>query len=279
MSEEKKVFESVDAGSSDNLIGKKDADPNLADVNQGSGESVQTSTKDKKDEENETIPKKQYEDLETKLGKQGEELGELRDFMKDAGPLLAKLDESPELVKAILADKISPDLIQDALEGKVSVKEAETVTKAHDDVKKEVGEKEYEKMSPEKINKLVDDKIAEVTKTFTKKVSDSEKQREYENLTKDFVANNKDFPEYIVEINKILDEHPEITDIKTAYNIAKGNKAIEEVERMKKEDGGETAKEIAANAAGGQSQASGVEGGKDLIDELVGGRTDPNIFN
>jgi len=97
MSEEKKT-ESVDnAGSSDTLI---KTDP----AKSAAGESVDTDaqTNEDKGSGDETVAKSQYEELESKLGEQGNELGKYRDFFKQVEPLLGELDKQPELVQAIV---------------------------------------------------------------------------------------------------------------------------------------------------------------------------------
>ena len=89
----------------------------------------------------EYIPKTQYEEAEKKIGEQGKELGDYRGFFNEINPLLEKLQEQPELVQAILDDKLTSELAEAALAGKVKVEEATEVVGAHKDVKKDMGEK------------------------------------------------------------------------------------------------------------------------------------------
>ena len=107
------------------------------------------------------VSKSTYEQLESKLGEQGNELGELRKFYQDIAPLLDKLDAAPELVEAITAGKLDGKLAKAVLEGKVRIEDAVQVQKAHDEVKKDMGNKNFEKADPETLSKLVEDKLNE----------------------------------------------------------------------------------------------------------------------
>jgi len=258
----------------------KQVDPN---PDGGTGESTQ---KTKPSTNEEIILKKQYTELETKLGTQGKELGDLKNFFEEISPLLEELDNQPELVKAITEGKISADLVKAALEGKVSIEEAKTVTEAHKDVKKEIGGKEYEKATPEeiearvseKLNKTIDEKVSKINRDMQKNLSDSEIMRDYEDKVKNFVANTPDYAEYAKEINEWFQKNPDQTNITIAYQVVKGQAIEKKMKESQEAEGAEAKKELAANAGGGASQASGVIKDKDLADELVGGTGNPNIF-
>ena len=104
----------------------------------------------------------QHKELEALVGRQGAELGEFRKFFQDIAPLLDKLDKSPELVQAIIDEKLTPELAKAALEGKISVADAAIVTKAQEEVKKDLGKEGMKGASPEEISKLVEDKAKEI---------------------------------------------------------------------------------------------------------------------
>ena len=280
MSEENKQAASASdqAGSADELI---KADP-ANTVN--AGESVQdtdTGAEGKVDLDK-YIPKEQYEELEEKLGTQGNELGEMRSFFDQVSPLLTKLDESPELLQAILDDKITGDLVKSVAEGNVPTKEAKTVTEAHRVVKKELGDKKYEEATPEKIEKLISEKLEEVTKgmenKFQKGLSDIEEKRAFEQGVYDFANSKTDFPEYAEAIEKWFEDNPNQSDIKVAYDSVKGIVLQKKYESEENEKAGEEAKNVAANAGGGESQGTGNIEDKNIVDELIGDVTNPNVF-
>lgn len=111
-----------------------------------------------------------HSELENRLGEQGRELGEYRTFFENIAPLLGKLDESPELVQAIVDGKIDQELARAVIDGKITIGDAETVTEAHSQVKEDLGKQKYEKTSTEDINKLVEKKISEVRKDMESKI-------------------------------------------------------------------------------------------------------------
>src|SRR3990167_4171553 len=85
------------------------------------------------------IPKGTYDELQSKLGEQGSELGEFRKFYQEITPLLEKLDKYPDLVEAIVADKFNDKLAKAVLDGKVKIEEVVQVQKAQEEVKKDMG--------------------------------------------------------------------------------------------------------------------------------------------
>ena len=273
MSEEIKS-ESVATGSSDDLI-------KTVPASASAGETVKAAQTNEKSGD-ETVPKSQYEELETRLGQQGQELGEYRDFLKQVGPLLDQLDKQPDLVKAIMDGKVDATLVQAALDGKVSIKEAEQVSKAHEEVKKELGKKEYDNKSSADIEKLITDKLVglkdELTKGFNKNISDVEHMREFENHVNDFVSKTKDFGDYADDIQKWFDEHPTQDDIEIAYNAVKGERLSKAIAEDKSKIAAKANKEVAANAAGGGSQSTTVIEDKNLIDTLISPKSNPNLF-
>ena len=231
------------------------------------------------------IEKSQYEDLESKLGTQGNELGDLRDFFESVSPLLTKLDENPELIDAILEDKIDANLIKAAAEGKVSVDDAKVVTKAHEEIKKELGEKKYEKSTPEEIEKLISEKIVNVDeklenfkKDYKKDIEEIEEKRVFEQSVYDFVNSTPDFADYSEGITKWFKDNPNQSDIKIAYDAVKGVALQKKYEADEKAQAGENAKDIAANAGGGSSQNSGSVEQGNQVDDFIGNNSNPNLF-
>lgn len=273
------------AGSPDNLI-QKEADPNLGGE---TGESAATTPpkdeKSKEDDKEEMVPISQYENLEEKLGEQGNELGEYRDFYEKISPFLDKVDEQPDLVKAIMANKITPELVESVLKGKVSTKEAETVTEAHKKVKEQLGKKEYDKTSPEDIENMVSEKVkegvSEAKKEFDKglnSVKEDAESDKFERQLTAFIEKTPDYADYAEDIQKWFGKNPTQYDIKIAYDVVKGQVLADKVAKDATEADGEAGKDIAGNAAGGGSQTAGVIEDKKLVDELIADKANPNVF-
>ena len=97
----------------------------------------------------------QHKELESLVGRQGAELGEFRKFFSDIAPLLDKLDKSPEIVQAIVDGNITADLAKAAMEGKVTIGDAQIVSKAQEEVKKDLGKRGFEGTSAEEVAKLI----------------------------------------------------------------------------------------------------------------------------
>jgi len=272
MEEKKTNPESVDAGSSaDDLI---KGGPSLND-NLGGGEPKEINFDD-------YVDKKQYEELERKLGEQGNELGKARDFMEEIQPLMEKLEGRPEIVEAIIDDKLTPELAKSILEGKVSIGDATKIAKANEEVKKDLGEKKYAKATPDDISKLiaekVDEEVSKKTKSLEKIISDRDSNRDFEADANEFIKNTVDFEEYAEGINKFFKDNPRQYDIKIAYRVVKGE-ALEKMLATDKEiKAAEDAKELALNAGGSPARSNAVIKDKDIIDELIGSNVNPNVL-
>jgi len=235
----------------------------------------------------ETVPKKNYEELVSKLSEQGKEVGDLRqykEYVEGHRDVLEKLQDSPDLVDAIIKDKISPELIVAINEGKVSVKEAETITQAHKEVEKDLGKKEYDKSSPEEIAKLVADEVAKRTKdiesnlTATKaELAEKKEMDKFEKKLEKFVSSHPDYKDHAVEISEWLDAHPNHPDIEIAYDIVTGKKKEEKYKKDEEVRAAEAAKGIAANAGGGQSQRTTVIDGQSEASKYIAGNPNPNM--
>jgi hypothetical protein len=268
MADETKATSVGQTGSvADDLIKSKGS----SDIGSTSGQSQE-----------ELIPKSQYDNLEEKLGKQGEELGEFRNFFNEISPLLEKLDADPELTKAILEDKISPDLIKAVSEGKISLEAAETVSQADSEVRKEMGETAYKNANPEEIEKRLEKKFNDLTnkagEEITKIASQTEEIKNFKEGIKDFIASHDDFSVYAEDIDNWLKQHPNIYDIEVAYQAVKGilSEKKSNEERSIKE--AEAAKDMAANFGGGASQSTTFKNNDDLIDKLISPRHNSNIL-
>ena len=219
----------------------------------------------------------QHKELESLVGKQGQELGEFRKFFSDIAPLLDKLDKSPEIVQAIIDGNITPDLAKAAMEGKVTIGDAQIVTKAHEEVKKEMGKDAYKGASPEEITKLVEDKAKEIKTEFQKELKDRDDLSTFESSVNDFIARTSDFSKYASEIDKWLDEH-DVTDIAVAYYAVKGELSEKEAKKQADIDKAEAAKNIALNMGGGTSNATHIRGDANIVDSLIAPKSNPNIF-
>lgn len=257
---------SADAGSSDELI---KGDPATL-----SGESSKLEEK--------SVPEAQYKELESKLGSQGEELGKFRNFFQEIQPLLDKLQTQPEVVEAVLSGKIDTKLAQAVSEGKVKIEDATMVAQAHDEVKKDLGKKDYEKMSGPDLEKLIKEKaeqiISEKIKSLENKVDQNEERKAYEDSVKTFLENTPDYHVYAEGVKEWLEDHPDQYDIEIAYNAVKGKILTNELSKKAEEDAAEEAKRLAAGGGMGGSQGGSVIKDKEIIDELISSRTNPNIF-
>lgn len=276
MSDEQKN-ESAAAGSSlDDYLEGGSVDPN-----KDGSEGQSTKNNEPSGDNKNVVPETQYKELEKKLGSQGKELGKFRKLFEDTSPLLEKLNSDPELAKAILEGKIDSQLLSDVLEGKVTQKDAETVSEANKEIKKELGKKEYSQKTPEEIEKLIEAKVSEgfnkAEKKTAQKFTDMEKMQEYQSKISDFIANTPDFAEYADAVEKFVSKTG-ITNVEIAYDAVKG-KALQE--RYKGEETkhiAEAAKVMAANAGGGGSQTTNKFEEKDVLEELIGSSKNPNSY-
>lgn len=216
---------------------------------------------------------KAYKELESRFGTQGQELGEYREFFKNIGPLLGKLDEMPELAKAIEDGKIDASLASAIAEGRISVRDAETVTQAHEEVKASLGKK-LEKTSTEDIAKLVDEKVGQIRQELAEK----EELASFEAKTLNFIANTPDFTEYSDAIDKWLDDHKDITDVEIAYYAIKGKMSEQAARKTAEGEAVERAKGVVMNASGGSTRATYSQDGRSLADVLIAGSANPNSF-
>jgi hypothetical protein len=266
---------SVNAGSPDELI---KAGPT---GNMPAGEP-KSQTNEPKVNLEDYVPKSQYAELEAKLGTQGQELGEYRKFLGDISPLLDKIQASPELAEAILDDKINDNLVKAIVEGKVSIQDATTVAQAHKDVKEALGTKEYDKLSKaeieELINSRVEEKVKNLEKGFSAKISETEEKREFEDSVNNFIKKTADFAEYAEDISKWLEQNPDQYRIDVAYYAVKGKKTVESAQKEAEAKAIEAAKNVALNAGGGGSQGGQIGKDNSIVDSLISKKSNPNLL-
>lgn len=241
--------------------------PNPNDL--GGGQPQNGASKEDEVDLGSYVPKQQHEELEKAYGKMSTETGEYRNFFREIEPLLETLEKQPELAEAIIA-------------GKVKIEDAQEVKEAQEEVRKDMGSKNYDKASPEdieqKIMKKVEEKLSSVTNTLKSDVSNVEDKRKFEDGINKFIENTPDFTEYADDITKWLDEHPSVADIDVAYYAVKGKKSVEQAKRTSEEIIAEEQKKLAANAAGGSSRSSQMIKDESVIDSLISGKSNPNTF-
>lgn len=225
-------------------------------------------------------PAQDYKELEKKLGEQGQELGQFRDFFNNVSPLLTKLDSQPELIQAILDDKIDTKLVSAILGGKVKIEEAQQVADAHQQVKQEMGAKEYQNTDPAEIERRVIDKVvSDLEGKIEQKFKAADEVKAFEDRVKSFIDNTSDFEEYADKINIWLNEHPDQDDIEVAYAAVKGVELSKQSSQKTADQIAEEAKQAALNASGNATPASGkIIPQKSAVDELIGNVSNPNSF-
>jgi hypothetical protein len=219
----------------------------------------------------------QHKELESLVGRQGQELGEFRKFFSDIAPLLDKLDKSPEIVQAIVDGNITAELAKAAMEGKVSIGDAQIVSKAQEEVKKDLGKKGYEGTSPDEVSRLIEAKATEIRADYQKELKERDDLSSFESSVNDFISRTPDFSSYASEIDTWLDNH-DVTDIAVAYYAVKGELSEKEAKKQANIDKAEAEKYGALNMGGGSSNATHLRGDENVVDTLIASKSNPNIF-
>ncbi len=219
----------------------------------------------------------QYKELEKKLGEQGTELGEYRDLFKEALPILEKLQGKPEIIQAIIDEKINTELAQAVLAGKVTIGDAQVIQAAQEKVEKDLGKKELDKTSPEDIAKLVAEQVKVVKEEFDQKLKDAEEMRDFEKEVDEFISRTSDLPTYAKAIEEWLEEH-DSTDLRVAYFAVKGELSEKEAKEKAEKDAAEAAKNLALNAGGGSSAATAIPADSDVIGKILAPSRNPNNY-
>lgn len=225
----------------------------------------------------ETIDPAQHKELESLVGRQGTELGEYRKFFSDIAPLLDKLDKSPEIVQAIIDGNITVDLAKAAMEGKITIGDAEIVKKAEEEVKQDLGKEAYKGATAEEISKLIEDRAKEIKSDFQKELKERDDLSAFENSVNDFIARTPDFPEYAAAVDNWLDDH-DVTDISVAYFAVKGELSQKEAIKKAEIEKAEAEKLGASNMGGGQGGSTRIRGDDNFIDSLISPKANPNSF-
>lgn len=220
----------------------------------------------------------QHKELESLVGRQGTELGEYRKFISDISPLLDKLDKNPEIVQAIIDGNITSDLAKAAMEGKVTISDAQIVNAAAAEVKKELGAEAYKGSSPVEISKLIEDKAKEIKGDIQKEFKERDDLNAFESGVNDFINRTPDFTKYAKEIDNWLDEH-DITDIAIAYYAVKGELSEKEARKQAEIDEAEAQKSGALNMGGGTGNITHrISADSNMIDSLISNKANPNSF-
>ena len=216
---------------------------------------------------------KNYDELATRFGAQGQELGEYRQFFQNIAPLLDKLDQAPELVQAIIDGKVDKNIAQAVMEGRVDVRDAAIVTQAANTVKEKMGEEKFNLATPEAITKLVQTEVSKVRKEFEEKAD----LQSFQDYTQKFIEKTPDFQEYADAVDKWLDTH-DVSDIEVAYYAVKGKMSEASAQKAAEAAQGERAKELLANAGGGGQTSQFAPDGSPIIDSFISGQVNPNSF-
>ena len=217
---------------------------------------------------------KNYDELATRFGTQGQELGEYRQFFQNIAPLLDKLDQAPELVQAIIDGKVDKSIAQAVMEGRVDVRDAAIVQQAATTVKEKMGEEKFNLATPEAVTKLVEAEVGKVRKEFEEKAD----LQTFQDYTQKFIEKTSDFQEYADAVDKWLDSH-DVSDIEVAYYAVKGQMSEANAKKAAEAAQGERAKEIMANAGGGgQTNSQFAPDGTPIVDQFISGRVNPNSF-
>jgi membrane-bound inhibitor of C-type lysozyme len=220
----------------------------------------------------EMVPKAELEAVTSKLGEQGNELGEYRQFFTNMGPLLDKLEANPALMQAIVDGKIDANIADAVVDGRFSIKEAEAATKAIiRDVEKKV---DSGKVSSVDAKDLVAEGIAKLREELDLK-SENDK---FEKKTLDFINQTPDFSKHADAVYKWLDDHKTISDVDVAYYAVKGELTVKQAQARAEEESIENAKDIALNAGGGSSTARYAGNNQNIVDSLIAGKSNPNRF-
>lgn len=216
---------------------------------------------------------KAYEELFSRFGTQGQELGEYKTFFQNIAPLLDKLDQAPEMVQAIVDGKLSKEIAKAVLEGRVDVRDAATVQQAHDQVRTNLGAKAYDAATPETIQKLVQTEVGQFRREFEEKAD----LQSFQDYTQKFIESTPDFQEHADAIDKWLDAH-DVTDIEVAYYAVKGQLSESAAKKAAEIASVDRAKDLVANAGGGGQSAQFATEGVSMADRLISGRPNPNSF-
>lgn len=230
----------------------------------GSNDVGQTGT-------GETVPKSQYDDLFSKMGKMGDELGVYRQYYSDTKDFIGLLEEHPEIEQAILSGKFDAEMAKAVLDGRVTQEEATAVADAHQQVKNNMGEEDYKNASAEdisaKVEKLVESKLDAALKpiieTSQKKIEDMSSRMEVQKRVSDaaesireFISSTPDFGQYSADVLEKMESSPGLSIIE-AYERVKAHDIVSRAGQEQNSQNAQSMKDVAANARGGNGSRSG----------------------
>jgi hypothetical protein len=268
----------------DPKLGEGVKDPNVI----GNDSDKKDTNSNQSGSPKETVSKDEFDKLKKELEEKNSKLEENQDFMDRLNPFLTKLEGKQEyldLAKAIMEDKLSPEMAKAVVEGKVSVKQAENITKAHEELKKELGEKKVEGLSSDQLEKLLESKISSVKSEYDNKIKelnarieDDKKLQEYKQKVDDFIKSTPDFPKLSEKVNNWLENHPEEDNIEIAYSMVKKTELEAELKKIEETRVNEAKKGVASNAVGGYGRRNTAIKDDKLVDRLFGGAKNPNVF-
>jgi len=201
------------------------------------------------------------------------ERDELQKFFNGATPLLEKLNASPDLVQAILADKVNDEFAKAALAGTLSTKDAEIATAAAVAVEKQIGTKAFNAADPDELSRLMEEKVS----ALESKLAEKDDQRQFESYTNQFISETSDFTKYSQAIADWLDDH-DVTDIRVAYYAVKGELSEKQAKEAADAEASNIAKDFMITQGGGGIHSNATINSQPLIDSLVANRSNPNRF-
>jgi len=236
---------------------------------------------EKKDEnKEEMVPISRLKSAEQKISELGDNKARNEEWFKDNKNWLDPIVANPEIAEALRTGKLDGDLAKGILEGKVTLEEAKAVTKATEDVKKEVGTEKFEGMSAEAASKLVEAEVAkqfislqkDVDSRFSKQALEDSAVKENSN----FIADTPDFADYADDVNQWLDKHSDVWKLEDAYHAVKGRRMTDTEAKKRAEEVAEEKKRLASNAGGGTSEAGAIANNS-MIDAIFSGNDDANV--
>ena len=197
--------------------------------------------------------------------------------MSDFKPILDKMDDAPQIVRAISSGKLDANLAQAILDGKLNATEAKAVSQAHEEVKKDLGAKSYAAIDPAELEKRVLDRLTPKLAEMKGELESDRNLREAERTDADFIARTPDFQDFADQILKYVDEHDDADNLEDVYNLIKARAIVASQAEARKLQDSEEAKNAALMAGGGQSQRSGTIKDDKLVDQLIRIGGNPNV--
>lgn len=226
------------------------------------------------------VSREQYEQLERKLGEQGSELGSAREYVEIVEPILEKIRSNDALFDIISGDILTPEMAQAILDGKVTIGEAKQITSANEEVKKELGKKEYDKRTPEEIEALIiqkaEEKFDEASKRLEAKLDNREEEKQFTDGIAAFIKNTPDYIDFADDVNQFFKDHPQQDDIEVAYRAVKTDKLQSILEGRNGTEAAAYAKQLAMNASEGDVRGGTISSKSGAFEDFVSTSVNPN---